>query len=399
VTAFEQSDKIGGTWVYSDEIGTDKFGNQIHSSMYQKLHTNLPKELMAFPDFPFPTHEKSFVPANDVNDYLNLYADNFKLRQNVKFEHQALRVTPMMNFNTNKTWEVIVKNLSEEKLETYNFDAVLVCNGHFSTPSFPHYPGRNAFEGRQIHSHDYRRPEMFRGKNVLVIGAGPSGVDISQEIAKCANKVLWSNHLEVQKVLPTTNIIQKPDVAKLTNHGAIFTDGTSENFNDIVYCTGYRYTFPFLSIDCELSCEDNYVKQLYKHCLNINLPSLAVVGLPVNNCPFQTFDLQIRFCLTYMTARKKLPTKKEMLVDTESEMNERWQRGVKTRKAHALGVGYQEMYYNDLAETAGIDPIKPVITKMFNKNRENHKNDFANYRRYKFTVLDDENFHSELLPH
>lgn len=392
--AFEQSDKIGGTWVYSDEIGADKFGNEIHSSMYKGLHTNLPKELMSFPDLPFPPHELSFVPANDVNEYLNLYADNFKLRQFVKFQHQVLRVRPLLD----ETWEVIVKNLPEDRLQTFTFDVVFVCNGHFSTPSFPHYPGRNAFKGKQIHSHDYRRPEMFRGKKVLVVGAGPSGIDISQEISKCAAKVFWSNHMDVKKLLTIRNIVQKSDVAELTNSGAMFTDGSSETFDDVVYCTGYRYTFPFLSVDCEVSCEDNYVKPLYKHCLNINRPTLSIIGLPINNCPFQTFDLQIRFVLTFITGQKALPTKHEMLAVTESEMNERWQRGVKKRKAHALGMGYQEAYYADLAVTAGIHPIKPVVTKMYNKNKENQKNDFANYRRYKFTIFDDENFDSRLLP-
>lgn len=391
--AFEQSDKVGGTWVYSDETGADKFGNEIHSSMYKGLHTNLPKELMSFPGFPFPSQERSFVPATDVNEYLNLFADNFKLRQFVKFEHQAIRIRPLLN----GTWEVIVKKLSEERLEMHTFDIVFVCNGHYSTPSFPHYESRSVFKGKQIHSHDYRRPETFQG-NVLIVGAGPSGVDISQEIAKFAEKVFWSNHLDAQKVLTTRNIIQKPDVAELTELGAIFTDGSSETFDHVIYCTGYRYTFPFLSVDCELSCEDNYVKPLYKHCLNINRPSLAVIGLPINNCPFQTFDLQIRFCLTFMTARKALLSKQEMLAVTESEMNERWQRGVKKQKAHALGLGHQEAYYADLSKTAGIDPLKSVVSKMYNKNKENQKNDFANYRSYKFTVLNDEIFECKLLP-
>ena len=394
VIAFEQSDKIGGTWVYSDDTGTDKFGNDIHSSMYKGLHTNLPKELMQFPDFIFPPNEFSFVPANDVTQYLNCYADSFKLRQFVKFEHQVVRVRPLLQ----GTWEVMVKNLPDNKFIIHTCEAIFVCNGHFSTPSFPHYRVSEKFQGKQIHSHDYRRPENFEGKNVLVIGAGPSGIDITQEIAKCASKVFWSNHLQNRSVFTTPNIIQKCDVVELTQHGAMFTDESSETFDDIVYCTGYRYTFPFLSIDCELSCQENYVKPLFKHCLNINRPSMAVIGLPVNNCPFQTFDLQIKFCLTFMTSRKVLPPKIQLLDITDREMDERWQRGVKKQKAHALGVGYQEAYYADLAAIAEIDPIKSVVVKMYNHNKENQKYDFKNYRRYKFTVLDDDNFEARLLP-
>jgi dimethylaniline monooxygenase (N-oxide forming) len=188
VIAFEKSEQIGGTWVYSDDTGSDKFGNAIHSSMYKGLHTNLPKELMSFPDLLFPRNELSFVPAEDVNQYLNLYADRFMLRQRVKLEHQVVRVRPLLD----NTWEVMVKNLAQDSLNVHTFDFVFVCNGHFSTPSFPHYREGKPFKGREIHSHDYRRPETFRGRNVLVIGGGPSGMDITQEIAKCAEKVFWS---------------------------------------------------------------------------------------------------------------------------------------------------------------------------------------------------------------
>lgn len=37
VVAFEQTDSAGGTWVYTDEIGTDRFGLPVHSSMYKSL--------------------------------------------------------------------------------------------------------------------------------------------------------------------------------------------------------------------------------------------------------------------------------------------------------------------------------------------------------------------------
>lgn len=34
---WEQSEKVGGTWNYTLQTGTDKHGLQIHSSMYQNL--------------------------------------------------------------------------------------------------------------------------------------------------------------------------------------------------------------------------------------------------------------------------------------------------------------------------------------------------------------------------
>lgn len=46
VTVFEQTESVGGTWVYTDEVAKDKNGLDVHSSMYQGLYTNLPKEVM-----------------------------------------------------------------------------------------------------------------------------------------------------------------------------------------------------------------------------------------------------------------------------------------------------------------------------------------------------------------
>lgn len=396
VIAFEQSDTIGGTWVYNEANGKDKHGNHIHSSMYRGLHTNLPKELMSFPDFPFPHQDKSFIPARDVDDYLNRYADAFNLRRHIKFEHQVLRVRPLPDDDSG--WEVIALNLVSREYETHHFENILVCNGHFSTPFRARITGSKSFRGRQMHSHDYRHPGIFTGRNVLVVGGGPSGVDITQEIAQRAKKVFWSNHLTPPKVVSAQNVVQKTDVQHFDEEGATFVNGSRETFDDVVYCTGYRYTFPFLSVDCGVFCDDNYVRPLYKHCVSINSPSMAMIGLPFLCCPFQMFDLQIRFSLTFMTGRKALPSRDEMRQDTDREMNGKWQSGVKRSKAHALGKGHQDKYYAELASTAAILPLKPFVCKMYDQNRLHVERDLANYRRYKFTLLDDENFQVKMLP-
>lgn len=392
VIAFEQSDKIGGTWVYTDKTGEDRHGNDIHSSMYQGLRTNLPKELMSFPDFPFPPSKKSFLPASEVNDYLTRYADNFKLCEHIKFEHHVLRVRPLPR---SKVWELIIINYQHGRYENITADIVLVCNGHFSVPAIPHIAGVNEFQGRQIHSHDYRTPNRFASQKVLTIGAGPSGVDISQEIASVASKVFWSNHLSPPKVVEQENIIQKPDVRKFTKTGAVFDDGSFEEFDAVVHCTGYEFTFPFLSLDCQLLCESNYVRPLFKHCLNINYPSMGLIGLPFYTCPFQMFDIQVKFCLTFMTGRKVLPSKQEMVDDTEREMERRWQSGIKKRRAHGLGK-LQSEYFSSLSSLADLEPLRPVILKMYEQNRRNQVESFANYREFRFTVLNDEHFEVNL---
>src|SRR5262249_14786509 len=67
-----------------------------------------------------------------------------------------------------------------------HFRAVVVAIGVFWCPNVPDYPGR--FAGEVIHSHEYRTPEPFTGRRVLVVGAGQSAAEIAVEVspvAKC----------------------------------------------------------------------------------------------------------------------------------------------------------------------------------------------------------------------
>jgi hypothetical protein len=55
------------------------------------------------------------------------------------------------------------------------FDAVVVANGHYSEPNLPDVAGADAWPGLQLHSHNYRTPEVFRDQVVVVVGASNSG--------------------------------------------------------------------------------------------------------------------------------------------------------------------------------------------------------------------------------
>lgn len=48
------------------------------------FRANLPKEVMGFPDFPIPEKNDSFLPQENVLDFLNLYADHFNLKPLIK---------------------------------------------------------------------------------------------------------------------------------------------------------------------------------------------------------------------------------------------------------------------------------------------------------------------------
>jgi dimethylaniline monooxygenase (N-oxide forming) len=57
------------------------------------------------------------------------------------------------------------------------FDAIAVCTGTNNYSALPHFEGQEDFQGKIVHSESYKDAEAFRGKRVLVVGAGESGED------------------------------------------------------------------------------------------------------------------------------------------------------------------------------------------------------------------------------
>lgn len=65
----------------------------------------------------------------------------------------------------------------------------MICVGNYSVPKLPNIPGSEALGEKAIHSHRFRKPDAYKNKRVLVIGAGPSGIDIAKIVGEVAEKV------------------------------------------------------------------------------------------------------------------------------------------------------------------------------------------------------------------
>lgn len=89
----------------------------------------------------------------------------------------------------NNRWKVTSIDKPTNELIVTEYDAVMVCNGHYNDPYMPTLAGQEKFKGQISHSHTYRKPEPFAGKRVLCIGAGPSGLDLALQISGVAEYV------------------------------------------------------------------------------------------------------------------------------------------------------------------------------------------------------------------
>lgn len=101
------------------------------------------------------------------------------------------RIEPESTRNGRTLWTVTYESLETKEETTKTFDAVVLCNGHYTVGHVPHIPGIESFRGRSIHSHQYRMPEIYAGKRVCILGASWSGTDIALEVSQYANKVRW----------------------------------------------------------------------------------------------------------------------------------------------------------------------------------------------------------------
>ena len=70
--------------------------------------------------------------------------------------------------------------------------AVINGTGTWDRPYWPWYPGRGDFRGRQLHTHDFRSAEEFRGQRVLVIGGGTSALQFLLQLDAAGARTLWS---------------------------------------------------------------------------------------------------------------------------------------------------------------------------------------------------------------
>ncbi|XP_073479005.1 uncharacterized protein [Aquarana catesbeiana] len=434
----EMTGQVGGTWVYTGEV---KSGAHIHSSMYRDLNTNLPKEIMEFPDFAFDPSLPSFMHHSEVLKYLEDYTDRFSIRPHIKFNTQVVSVIPVLGEGKNSqvSWDVTFQTQDHGDLVTERFDAIMVCVGHYSDPVVPDIEGLEQFQGEVLHSHYYRYPEVYSSRSVVLLGAGPSGIDIALELSSHAKLISLSHRgPSLQWTLPE-NISLVPPVVRATSTSFICEDGTEIMADTMIFCTGYKYNYPFLltgngvvvnqktgqrdkltrkNVDKleELASEKLNVKSvlprvdllededivgtngeqghlppLYKHLFHARFPTLGFIGAVKIVLPFPLFHCQAQFFLSVLEGKCQLPPPEEMLLESREEVLKTQNSGIPLKYLHRLAENQWE-YKQWLADTAGFEPLAPVLVKIFEASRGCRSIDPALYRRLNFQVLNREEF-------
>lgn len=398
VIVFEQTESIGGVWAYTDEVEDDLLGvesgrRKVHGSMYKHLRTNLPREVMGVADFPFddmfPGSEdpRQYCSHEEVFRYLKAYATHFDILRYVRFSSHIQHVT-----RQGAGWQVSVENGSSAYEE--DVDAIVICNGHYSEPRVPEWPGQDTFPGIQMHSHNYRDPTGFVRKRVVVVGAAFSGSDISQEILEHGAEQVylsarsWEDLAKGHMVEGSKVVHRVPNIKELGNDGSVtFVDGTVvDNIDIVMYATGYKYNFPFMDgIDGAPCVEDNRVYPCFQHVFPPTLaPWVSFVGLPWKVVPFPQFQLQSRWIGACLNGSAELPTPEAMQEHVDAWCQALDKQGIEKRYTHRMNPDSQGEYNNWLAsqvheDGTGWPEWRRVLYLVSGMNRRTNGLDFREY--------------------
>lgn len=393
---FEKSDRVGGNWVFGNRNGM--------SAAYEGLYINTSRERMQFADYPMPKSYPDFPHHTQIAAYFDDYVDHFDLRRRITFETSVEHAE--LTSGTPQRWRV---RLSNGEARTY--DMLLVANGHHWDPLLPDPPYPGSFRGRQLHAHDYRTKDELHGKRVIVVGMGNSAMDIAVESSEVAKRTFlsarrgvyvipkylfgrpvdqlftsarlpWAVRRRIGEALyklavgemeryglpkpdhrlgeahPTISgrildrlghgaITPKPAIARLDGDRVVFTDGTTEEADVILWCTGYRVTFPFFDTSF-IAARDNDLP-LFHRVFHPKHTQLAFIGLlqPLGAI-MPIAEAQGKWLAKHLRGEYALPDAATMSRRIDEDRHAMFARYVPSKR-HMMQVDFDD-YLTDLAE-------------------------------------------------
>jgi thioredoxin reductase len=391
---FEKGSEVGGNWRYMND-------NQM-SSAYRSLHINTSRGLMAYATYPMPDDYPDYPNHFQIAKYFDDYVDHFGFRDRIRFRTEVRSVEPAEGgewavtvedgdgrSETNRYRAVLVAN-------GHHWDP------RWPEPPFPgseefegeqmhvhHYREPDVLEGKRvlvlgignsatdIAVESSRIAEktflaMRRGAYILPKYMNGKPTDES------ASKLLTRMPLSVQRFFlmrvlgitvgdmsayglpepdhklleahPTISaellsrlghgdIEVKPNIERFAGGRTVrFADGSEEEIDLVVYCTGYKITFPFFAPDF-LFAENNRLS-LYRRVASVEHPGLFFVGfIQPLGAIMPIAEAQSEWVADLLEGKGELPSAEEMRAEIE-EAEKKMKRRYVASKRHTIQVDF-----------------------------------------------------------
>jgi dimethylaniline monooxygenase (N-oxide forming) len=396
---FEASDEIGGNWVFGNRNGM--------SAAYRDLFINVSRERMAYSDFPMPTSYPDFPHHTHIKEYFNAYVDHFGLRDLITFRTAVTKAERDEDGRWLVTTRG--ENGSQPETRAYDALLVANGHHWDPRWPEPAFPGADTFAGEQLHAHSYVDNSLFAGRDAVIVGMGNSAMDIAVESSYVAAhtylsarhgawiipKYVFGKPVDqlpqdprvpfpirqriIHRVIrtytgdperyglprpdhkfgeshPTVSgrildriahgtIAPKPNIAALAGDTVRFVDGSEVHADVIVYCTGYKITFPFFDPDL-LTAPDNHI-ELFRRVHHPDVPGLYFIGLlqPLGAI-MPLAEAQSTWVGDLLLGDYALPPEHELRADIASDQAAMKARYVASKR-HTIQVDYDD-YLRDL---------------------------------------------------
>jgi len=364
---FEVGSEVGGNWRYMNDNGM--------SAAYKSLHINTSRRTMAYAAYPMPEDLPDYPNHFQIAQYFDNYVDHFGFRDRIRFRTEVTHVEPAgdewsvtwRNLDTGEEGtgaydSVIVANghhwnprwpeppfegqdsFSGEQIHVHSYKEpdvmrgkrVMVLGIGNSATDLAVEASRNA---------DRTFLAMRRGAWIVpkYVGSKPTdelapallsrlplavqrfllgrtvkkaaGVPTDYGLPEPDHKLAEAHPTVSSDLLPRLghgDIEVKPNISRFAGGRTVeFVDGTSEELDLIVYCTGYKITFPFFDSDV-VDTTDNRVP-LYRRVVHPRHAGLYFVGLlqPLGAI-MPLAEAQSEWIADLLEGQAKLPSRERM---------------------------------------------------------------------------------------
>ena len=183
---------------------------------------------------------------------------------------------------------------------------------------------------------------------------------------------------------------QNPNKTKENDSEEKVESITIEQIDAVIFCSGYDYSFSFLSADCGVAViSDKVVGPLYKDMICIGKQTLSFVGINTSGTSF-LFESQAKFLKAFYEEKIKIPPYgSELLSMIRKDDKKKISKKVDIVHRPLQIKFYQWKYMKNLASIAGFEPVDEKYEKLFKESCELARENYAKYRKTNFVLGSD----------
>jgi cation diffusion facilitator CzcD-associated flavoprotein CzcO len=390
---FEKSDRVGGNWVFGNRNGM--------SSAYRSLHINTSRKRMEYSDFPMPSSYPDFPHHSEIARYFDSYVDHFGFRDRIVFETGVDHAAR----GEDGVWTVTLDSGESRLYDVLLVANGHHWDPRWPEPPFPgEFAGTQLHSHHYIENTGFRDKNVLVvgiGNSAMDIAVESSFVAkrtfmSSRRGAYILPKYLFGRPLDqigvnaltprlpfafrrgilaalyrigvgrmqdyglpepdhkIGEAHPTISadflnriahgeVSWKPNAAALDGERVRFADGSSEAIDVIVWCTGYRVTFPFFSEDF-IRAADNDLP-LYRRVFKPGIDNLAFIALlqPLG-ATMPLAEAQGKWLAAYLRGEYHLPPRRQMETQMRRERARMFKRYVASKR-HTMQVDFDNYLY------------------------------------------------------